>query len=382
MNHHIKKHLTTVYKNRFDKDPITIFSPGRINLIGEHTDYNNGFVFPAAIDKGIYCVIEKADKNISTITALDVKDEFTFNVNSITKQPSVSWRNYVLGVVSEIQKKGKSIENFNLIFCGDIPSGAGLSSSAALENSVVFGLNTLFDLGFTKQEMIFISQKAEHNFVGVNCGIMDQFASMFGEENTALLLDCKDLNYNRVKLNFKDVEIFLINTNVKHSLANSAYNERRKVCENIAQLLNIKSLREAKYENLLKIKDQISEENYQKALFVIEENKRVLEAKTAILNNDINALGKLLYASHKGLSNQYKVSCNELDFLVNKAIESKSVIGSRMMGGGFGGCTINLIKSSEKEHFISTIEQQYFKNFNKQCSVYEVKLSNGTQILQ
>lgn len=381
MNHHLKEHITKAFKNRFDKNPLVIFSPGRINLVGEHTDYNNGFVFPTAIDKGIYCGIEKSDKNYSTVIALDVKDEFKIDLNSISKQLSGSWKNYVLGVISEIQNKGKTINNFNLVFGGDIPSGAGLSSSAAIENSIVFGLNELFKLEFTKQEMIFISQKAEHNFVGVNCGIMDQFASMFGKKNTALFLDCKDLSYDEINLELKDFEIILINTNIKHSLAESAYNERRKTCENITKQLNINSLREANEKDLLEIKNSITEEDYSKGLYVIQENERVLAAKKAIKNNDIKSLGKLLFESHKGLSNQYKVSCEELDFLVEKAMESKSVIGSRMMGGGFGGCTINLIKSSERESFITRIKQQYFQKFNTNCSIYEVKLSNGTQII-
>ena len=286
MNHFLKEHITNVFKNRFDKDPITIFSPGRINLIGEHTDYNKGFVFPAAIDKGIYCGIEKSDKNYSTVIALDIKDEFIIDLYSISKQPTGSWKNYILGVIDEINNRGKIVDNFNIVFSGDIPSGAGLSSSAAIENSMVFGLNELFDLEFTKQEMILISQKAEHNFVGVQCGIMDQFASMFGKKNSALFLDCKDLSYKEVELSLNDYEVLLINTNVKHSLAESAYNERRHTCEKIAQLLSINSLREATKKTLFEIKEQISEEDYQKALFVIEENERVLKAKTAIENNE------------------------------------------------------------------------------------------------
>mgnify|MGYP005990627451 CR=1 FL=1 len=381
MNSILQKHIAQKFVDTFNKKPLLVFSPGRINLIGEHTDYNNGFVFPAAIDKGIYCAIEKSAKNYSTIIALDVKDEFTIDLNSVSKYSFGSWKNYVLGIINEIQNKGKSISNFNLVFSGDIPSGAGLSSSAALENSVVFGLNELFQLQLSKKEMINISQKAEHNFVGVNCGIMDQFASMFGEENSALLLDCKRLSYDKVELNLKGIEILLINTNVKHSLAESAYNDRRKTCERVASLLQKKALREVDYKSLQTIKEKISEEDFQKALFVIEENQRVLNAKNAIDKNDITTLGSLLFESHKGLSHQYNVSCDELDYLVKLAKESSSVFGARMMGGGFGGCTINLVKLSEKEAFITTIKQQYFQQFNTNCSVYEVKLSNGTQIL-
>ena len=381
MNQQLINTVKSEFIKTFNSNPLMVFSPGRINLIGEHTDYNNGFVFPAAIDKGIVAAISKSNSEKSTIIALSTNERFEFSVNNIAPLENGSWQNYILGVISEIQKTEKQLDNFNLIFSGDIPIGAGLSSSAALENSVVFALNELFSLGFTKKEMIFISQKAEHNYVGVKCGIMDQYASMFGKEGTVILLDCESLEAKTVSLNLQDYSLLLINTNVKHSLAESAYNERRKVCENVALKLSFNSLREACLNDLHSIKEALSESEYQKALYVIQENSRVLEAFEAVKQNNISKLGELLFASHNGLQNQYKVSCEELDFLVEFAKNSNAVIGARMMGGGFGGCTINIIKRNQIEEFKKAIAKQYKQRFNNKCSFYKVNLSNGTSLL-
>jgi len=250
-----------------------------------------------------------------------------------------------------------------------------------LENSVVFGLNEIFDLGFSKEDMILISQKAEHNYVGVKCGIMDQYASMFGIENNALLLDCRTIKSKPFEIDFKDYELILINTNVKHSLSESAYNDRRSVCESIATLLHVKALRDANAKDLESIKDQVTPENYQKALYVIQEIDRTIKASKAIQEGNLKALGKLLFASHEGLQNQYKVSCEELDFLVAQAKLNSHVLGARMMGGGFGGCTINLIQKKETESFKSSVSKAYNNKFNKTCSIYHVKLSNGTGLI-
>lgn len=373
----IKKSFVT----KFNNEPLMIFSPGRINIIGEHTDYNDGFVFPAAIDKGIVAAIAKSDSNLSTIYAEDKQKTLEFSLKDIKPCAQGSWENYILGVVAELQNRSKIIGNFNIVFGGDIPEGAGMSSSAALENSVVFGLNELFDLGLTKQDMILISQKAEHNYVGVKCGIMDQYASMFGVNSSALLLDCRTVKAKPFEIDFKDYELIFINTNVKHSLSDSAYNDRRSVCESIAKMLNVKALRDATTYDLETIKDQVTPENYQKALYVIQENERVIKASKAIQNNDLKALGQLLYASHNGLQNQYKVSCDELDFLVEHAKINANILGARMMGGGFGGCTINLISKIESTAYKTFISRVYQKKFNKACSIYSVKLSNGTHLI-
>ncbi len=378
MNIELKSKIAKEFSENFIEESILVFSPGRINIIGEHTDYNDGFVFPAAVDKGIIAAISKSNANVSVAIASDLNEKFEFTINNVKPLKDGDWRNYILGVVGEIQKKGIEVGNFNVVFGGDIPNGSGMSSSAALENSIVFGLNDLFNLGLTKEEMIFISQKAEHNYVGVNCGIMDQYASMFGQKNKALLLDCRTTIATPFEIDFEDYELLLINTNVKHSLADSAYNNRRAVCENVASLLNVTALRDAAEEDLLTIKDQISEEDYQKVLFVIQENNRAIEASKAMIANDIEKLGALIFGSHEGLQNQYKVSCDELDFLVQLAKESKDVIGARMMGGGFGGCTINIVKKGKAATFVNMVAPLYKEKFNKECTPYSVNISEGT----
>ncbi len=370
--------ITSYFTKNFKDEPISIFSPGRINLIGEHTDYNDGFVFPAAIDKGIVAVIQKSKTSTCSVHALDLEETIEFSLDNIIPIEDGGWKNYVLGIVSELHKSGKKIDNFNLVFGGNIPDGAGLSSSAALENSIVFALNELFELELSKEEMIFISQQAEHSFVGVKCGIMDQFTSMFGQKGKALMLDCRNLKAIPVDIDFKEYGILLINTNVKHSLANSAYNNRRQVCEKIVELLEVKSLRDATETMLQEIRGQISEDEYQMALYVIQENCRVQRALHAIQSENIDTLGKLMLASHKGLSEQYNVSCEELDYLVDEAINDSNTIGARMMGGGFGGCVIQLIKKKVIDTYSNYIQTAYKTRFKIDCNIYTVELSEGT----
>ena len=379
MNKKIVKEVQKSFISHFKTKPLVIFSPGRINLIGEHTDYNEGFVFPAAINKGIALAIQKSNSKKSSVYALNKDEIHEFSLDAIQPLENGGWRNYILGVIAEIQKTGIELENFNIVFTGDIPSGAGMSSSAAMENSVVFGLNELFDLGFSKQQMILISQKAEHNYAGVKCGIMDQYASMFGKKKSGLLLDCRTVASVTYKIDFKNYKLLLINTNVKHDLSESAYNDRRAVCEKVSRLLNINALRDATKGALEKVKNDISEDDYQKCLYIIEENERVQLFSKAIKEENTAALGAYLYESHKGLSKQYKVSCKELDFLVNRAKENPNILGARMMGGGFGGCTINLILKSQAKKFKKEISKSYLKEFNKECSIYSIKLSKGTR---
>ncbi|MEN8703410.1 MAG: galactokinase [Polaribacter sp.] len=379
MNKQLIKEVKKSFKSHFKTKPLIVFSPGRINLIGEHTDYNEGFVFPAAINKGIALAIQKSNSKKSNVYALNKEEMYAFSLDEIQPLENGGWRNYILGVVAEIQKIGIKIDNFNIVFAGNIPGGAGMSSSAALENSVIFGLNTLFDLGISKQQMILISQKAEHNYAGVKCGIMDQYASMFGKKKSALLLDCRTVASETYRIDFKDYKLLLINTNVKHDLSESAYNDRREVCEKVARLINIKALRDATKDDLDRVKNDISEEDYQKCLYVIEENERTQLFSKAIEEDNTAALGEYLYQSHKGLSTQYKVSCKELDFLVDNTKENPNILGARMMGGGFGGCTINLILKSEAKKFKEEISKLYLKEFNKECSIYSVKLSKGTR---
>jgi len=381
MNKKLIKEVESSFKTHFKTKPVLVFSPGRINLIGEHTDYNEGFVFPAAINKGIVLAIQKSDLEHSKVYALNKEEMHEFNLQNIIPIENGGWRNYVLGVVAEIKKLGIQLTNFNISFAGNIPGGAGMSSSAALENSVVYGLNEVFSLGLSKHKMILISQKAEHNFVGVKCGIMDQYASMFGEKGSALLLDCRTVESQSYKIDLKQYKLLLINTNVKHNLSESAYNDRRKVCEDVSKKLNISALRDASTEDLQKIRGSISEEDFNKALYVIEENERVKLFSTAIKDVNVDALGELLYQSHQGLSTLYKVSCKELDFLVEKTRESPNVIGARMMGGGFGGCTINLVHKDFKKE-VKKIAKAYQLKFKIEPSVYRIKLSDGVKTLK
>ena len=382
MNKKLVNKVKNSFKDQFKTKPLIVFSPGRINLIGEHTDYNDGFTFPAAINKGIALAISKSALNVSKVYAINKEELYEFTTENIKPLLDGGWRNYVLGVVAELQNLGKKLGNFNSVFAGNIPGGAGMSSSAALENSFVYGLNDLFELGLTKNEMILVSQKAEHNFAGVKCGIMDQYASMFGVKKSALLLDCRTIESKPYKIDFKEYKLMLINTNVKHDLSESAYNDRREVCEKISSLLQISALRDASKEDLDELIGKISDEEYQKALYIINENNRVKQFSEAINKDDIAALGNLLYQSHEGLSTKYKVSCEELDFLVDSAKECPNVLGARMMGGGFGGCTINLVKKHEFKVFKKDIARKFRNKFKKECSVYSVKLSKGTKIVK
>lgn len=381
MNQELITKISKTFQEKFGTTPLMISSPGRINLIGEHTDYNEGFVFPGAIDKGIVAAIGASNASNCSAFALDAQESYEFSLDNIQSLQNGNWRNYVIGVVAEIQKKGKEVLPFNVVFAGDIPKGAGLSSSAALENSIMFGLNELFDLKLTKHEMVYISQQAEHNYVGVRCGIMDQYASMFGQENHALLLDCRTQEAIPYKIDFEEYALMLINTNVSHNLVDAEYNDRRNVCEKVAGLLNVPFLRDATEEGLKQIKGQLSEIEYQKALYILQENDRVLKAAKMIEEQNIIVFGSLLYEAHHGAQHQFQISCPELDFLVEQAKMHPNVIGARMMGGGFGGCTINIVQRDAVSSYFENISEAYYKHFGKHCSVYHVNLSQGTHII-
>ncbi len=368
------------FLEHFQTSPIVVFAPGRINLIGEHTDYNLGYVLPAAIDKGIVMALQQSKRPISMATALDMEETHSFHLNSLKPISNGRWQNYIMGVVDEIQKKGKKLGPFNMVFTGDIPPGAGLSSSAALENALVLGLNELFQLGLTKKEMVYISLAAENNFVGVQCGIMDQYASMFGQKDCALFLDCKTLESEAIPILSNAFDVLLLDTKVTHSLADSAYNDRREVCFKVAQQMGVPSLRDLNLQTLLENKTQFSKDVFQKALFILEENKRVIDAVAALKNNDLRTFGSLLFQSHAGLQNQYKVSCEELDFLVSLAHKYEAVLGARMMGGGFGGCTINLVAKGHSASFIKKISQAYSKAFNRSLTPIVVAIGSGATI--
>ncbi|MEX0273283.1 MAG: galactokinase [Flavobacteriaceae bacterium] len=377
----IRNRVKANFTSQFGGVPVMTKASGRINLIGEHVDYNDGFVLPAAIDKGIVVAVGHGNGDVCQVTALDLEETYQFDTSSIAPLSGGGWRNYLLGILDEVKKRGHDIPSFNMVFAGDIPSGSGLSSSAALENAMVFSLNTLFQWGFQRKEMIRISQQAEHRFVGVKCGIMDQYASMFGKEGHFLLLDCRSVEAVPIVANLGNHELVLINTNVQHTLSDSAYNDRRAVCEAICQRLDKKALRDVTEETLQKIRDEIHESEYDQALFVLREIQRTKDAAEYLIKNDLTSLGRLMFNSHYGLRDKYRVSCDELDFLVNLAEADDSVAGARMMGGGFGGCTINLIKKEGKEHFLERTTAAYKNQFGLESSVYQVAVSKGTQLV-
>lgn len=359
-------------------------SPGRINLIGEHTDYNGGSVLPGAIDKAMYCVIKpNGTDNQVRAYAMDLSESEEFNFDQL---PQKSWAKYIFGVCKEMIKRGAAPKGFDCVFAGDVPLGAGMSSSAALESCFGFALNDIYNLGFDLFELAKIGQATEHNYVGVKCGIMDQFASCFGKEGSLIRLDCRSLEYEYVPFNPKGYRLVLINTCVAHELASSAYNKRRESCENVVATIKqyhpeVELLRDANIDMLKEVANEVSAEDYMRAEFVIEEIKRMDEACDALKAGDYETVGKKMYETHIGLSRKYEVSCDELDFLNDVARQCK-VSGSRVMGGGFGGCTINLVKDELHDAFIEEATTKYEKRFGIKPKVYDVVIKDGARKLE
>jgi len=367
-------------------DTTFVRSPGRINLIGEHTDYNDGFVFPAAIDKAIWFVASKNSKGLFRFYSVDFAAYFELPVRELSKS-SVPWANYLLGVADQFKQKGCNLEGVDLVFGGDIPVGAGLSSSAALENGFALVLNELFRFDKSRIEMVKMAQKAEHEYAGVMCGIMDQFAILFGKENKAIRLDCRSLDYEYANINLKGYQVILCDTKVKHSLASSAYNQRRQECEtgvNILKKYNAKitALRDVEIDLLEQHKHEMEDAVYHRCKYVVEEDNRVTEAFQALNNGDIIKLGNLMSETHRGLRDDFEVSCNELDILFDFAQNFDGVIGARMMGGGFGGCTINIVRNDRVASFKSEITSHYHQEADSLPAIYEVKIMNGTEIFK
>lgn len=374
--------LKKTFSSLFNAEPLLFQSPGRVNIIGEHTDYNQGFVLPAAINKASYVALsQRSDDKIVLYSALFNK-QIECNLDSIAPMKD-GWPNYILGVVSELRKSNEDITGFNLVLDGDVPIGAGLSSSASVECAVAFGLNKLFDLKLSPMELAFIAQKAEHHFAGVMCGIMDQFASVFAKKNHALKLDCRSMEFEYIPLDLKGYKILLLNTNVEHALASTEYNIRRQQCEEGVRIIkahhqNVESLRDVSMEMLNTYVKEVDIEIYTKCKYVLEENDRLLSAVSALKNGDLVTLGKNMFASHDGLTGLYKVSCPELDYLVDYVRTNSSVAGARMMGGGFGGCTINLVKEESIDDLLQVIITDYKKNMGKDLSFYIAETANGS----
>lgn len=371
----------------FNQEPLVVRSPGRINLIGEHVDYNNGFVMPAAIDKEIYFALYFTDQPTSSLISLNFGDRFDFDVHNPQRSDTPRWANYVLGVVDRFLQEQKELRQFVCVFGGNIPTGAGVSSSAALECGFGFALNALHHHFFTRTDLMYMGQWSEHNYVGVKCGIMDQFANMMGKVNHAMLLDCRSMDFRYVPLNWGDHEIVLFDSRVKHSLGSSAYNTRRSECEQAVRVLAtefpaVTSLRDATPAMLEHVAGKLSPDVRKRATFIVQEIDRVVRASHALEQHNVAAFGAAMYECHDGLSDLYEVSCDELDFLVDEVSAFPAVVGSRMMGGGFGGCTINLIKSSETDMIINKVGESYRKRFQLDMLPYRIAVLDGTNLVR
>ena len=370
------------FKSLFGNDYMVYTSPGRVNLIGEHTDYNGGFVFPGAIDKGIYAAINPNGTDKVRAYSVDYEGQVEFGMNE-EDAPQESWARYIFGVCREMKKRGFEPKGFDTVFVGDVPLGAGMSSSAALESTFANALNEIFNLNIDRFELARIGQSTEHNYCGVKCGIMDQFASLFGKKGHLMRLNCATMEFEYFPFNPEGYKVVLLDTVVKHELASSAYNKRRESCENAcahikARHPEVNYLSDATMAMLDEIKDEISEEDYKRAVYVIGEKQRVLDVCDALEKGDYETVGDRMFGTHYGMSKEYEVSCEELDFL-NDVAKKCGVTGSRVMGGGFGGCTINLVKEELYDDFIATAKKEYLAKFNREPKVYDVVISDGAR---
>jgi galactokinase len=380
-----KEEIIILFQNKFGKETPEVYTaPGRINLIGEHTDYNGSFVFPGAVDKGITAAIRLNGTDKVRAYALDLSEYSEFGLNE-EDIPNEGWAKYIFGICREIIKRGGKVQGFDTVFSGNVPLGAGMSSSAALESTYAYALNDMLNLGIDKFELAKIGQATEHHYVGVKCGIMDQFISLFGKKGHLVRLDCKTMEYEYFPFDPQGYKLVLLDTQVKHELASSAYNKRRESCERAAAAIRknhpeVQFLRDADMNMLNEVKDVISEEDYKRAKYVIEETQRVLEVSDALKKGDYETVGKKMYETHEGMSKLYEVSCEELDFL-NDIAKKSGVTGSRVMGGGFGGCTLNLVKDELHDQFIEEALAQFKNKFGYEPKVYDVVISDGARKL-
>ena len=374
--------VRSTFKAKFEAEGSVYFSPGRINLIGEHTDYNGGFVLPGAVDKGMLAEIKPNGLGKIRAFSIDLNEAAEFGLNE-EDLPAASWARYIFGVVREISKRGGKVEGFDTVFTGDVPLGAGMSSSAALESTYAFALNDMFGLGIEKFELAKIGQATEHNYVGVKCGIMDQFASIFGKAGHLIKLDCRSLEYEYVPFNPTGYKLVLLDSVVKHELVGSPYNRRRESCERAAAAIRknhpqVEFLRDATLDMLKEVKFELSDEDYMRAEYVIEEIQRLLDACEALKKGDYETVGEKMFGTHYGMSKLYEVSCEELDFL-NDIAKECGVTGSRVMGGGFGGCTINLVKEELHDAFIEKAIKDFTDKFGVSPKVYDVVIGDGSR---
>ena len=372
----MEDHIKSEFEKRFGAEGTLYASAGRINLIGEHTDYNGGFVFPGAIDKYIMAEIKPNGTDKVKVFSIDIDEYVEFGLKE-EDAPEQQWARYIFGVCREIIKRGGKVEGFDAVFAGNVPLGAGLSSSAALESVFAFALNDLFNENtIDKFELARIGQSTEHNYCGVKCGIMDQFASVFGKKGHLMRLDCRSMEFEYFPFKPEGYRLVLVDSVVKHELVGSPYNRRRESCERVAEKLGHQTLRDAAMEELDAIKGEITAEDYMRARFVIGEKQRVLDVCDALVKGDYETVGKKMYETHEGLSKDYEVSCEELDFL-NDVAKECGVTGSRIMGGGFGGCTINLVKDELYDSFIKTATEKFEAKYGHAPKIYDVVISDG-----
>ena len=385
MNEILIQNTTDFFKETFGNMPDKIvLSPGRINIIGEHIDYNDGYVLPAAINKIVCFAFEINNSNTANIKAIDLNESVLIDITKEEIVSDVVWTNYLRGVLFQLKLKGYKIGGFNCAFSSNIPIGSGLSSSAALECGFLFGINEMFNLEIKPIDIALMGQSAEH-WVGINCGIMDQFSSVMGLENKVIKIDCRTLDYTYHDADFVDYSLILFDSNVQHSLFTSEYNNRRIECDEGLRIINdnypeINSFRDCNEELLIGLKSKMTDNVFRRSLYAVKEIKRVIEACAALDKGDIKTLGKLMFETHDGLSKDYEVSCAELDYLVDLAKAEEDVIGSRLMGGGFGGCTITLVKKGRENAIKEKFTKLYADRFNIELKIYDVKVSNGTSL--
>ncbi|MBS1947788.1 MAG: galactokinase [Bacteroidetes bacterium] len=378
----MKENIVARFEEKFDQQPLVFAAPGRVNLIGEHTDYNEGFVLPGAVDKRIYVGIARNDSNLLNVWATQYQQKFSYQLDVI--QPVKNWSTYLLGMAYHIKQMGHDLSGVNVVIDGDVPLGAGMSSSAAVCSAFGFALNDIFGLGLSRMELALLGQKTEHRFAGVKCGIMDQFASLHGKKGHVIKLDCRSLGYEYIPFDFPDYKIVLVNTMVSHTLASSEYNARRQQCEEGVRILkkyfpSAKSLRDIDEAQLEKHKNDMSDLVYRRCRFVVTENERLLRGCDLLKKGDLKSFGDMMFEAHEGLSKWYEVSCKESDFLVASAKQHEAVAGSRQMGGGFGGCTINIVKTDAVEDFSSYISERYIGQFKIVPEIYVTQIEDGAK---
>jgi galactokinase len=375
----MKQEIAKTFRERYGNEPQLFFAPGRINLIGEHVDYNDGYVMPAAIDKGIWFAVAPNNSSAINCYSYDMKEAVSVSYDDV--QPQEGWKNYILGVIHVMLENKLPINGMDCVFGGNLPVGAGLSSSAAVECGLAFALNDIFRLGQSRKDLALMAQRAEHLYPGVKCGIMDQYASLMGKEDNIIMLDCSSVEHQYIPFNLQEHTLVLINTKVQHSLVSGEYNIRRKQCGEGLRLLRSKdnaivSFRDVSPDHLETYRNEMDEVIYRRCSYVVSEIERTRQASDYLTNDQVKEFGRLMYETHEGLSKYYDVSCDELDFLVDKA-KKNDVTGSRVMGGGFGGCTLNLINKNGLDKVISNITSAYKEQFGIDADVLEVKASDG-----